>query len=773
MRRSPSRCASASRRRPSGWRARGFGWPRPHRPWPPILGLAVVLLGAPASGVAQDPEEEPRPVVRAVKIEGNEAFSGDEIKRSIATRASGCKSLFLQPFCLLGLGFSKRIVRLDPRELRTDVARIRVFYYRRGYRSTAVDTALIREDNAVEVKFVVTENEPVRLRRVEVSGLEGILDSAQVVSSLPAKRGQPFSELAVTASQQQMETALRNRGYARAQVLIDAFLPSNDPLSAEVTLRAVPGKRTRIGRIQVEGTREVDPESVRRLLSFRSGNRYNEEEIVRSQRNLYSLALFEYADVRPDLSGSDTLVDVTVQVNEADIRDVRLGLGLTTAECFEIEAGWTHRNFFGGTRRLQVTGAISNIFTAQLAGSFPCNQAGVKDGDDSPFNELDWRIRADFQQPWFISSRNSLRLGLFAERRSLPDIFARRSFGGDITLARELTRGMPVTLLYRAELDQLVAGSADFLFCGSFGICRPDDIRELEDPRVLASLGTSLSRNRTDVVFDPTQGYRLSLEAEHGSELVGSGYFFNRLQGELSAYRSLGRQTVLAVRVRGGWVRPIGDGVDVDASRTGDVEDVTHPLKRLYAGGPTTVRGYGQNLLGPKVLEAEPDVLVRDAGCDIDDIMADQNLWTCRPSDRQLPSGDVDPRSIGGLNLIVANIELRFPFAGERWRGAAFVDLGQVWTPGDVTGGLEDLAWSPGVGLRYLSPVGPLRLDIGYNTGGTERRQAITQLDDGTILQVVDPQGNPILFEYDPFDEEGLAALLSRLQLNFSIGQAF
>lgn len=719
----------------------------------------------------EEEEEEAQPVVNKVSIEGNQRFSDDEIKAVIATRESGCKSIILFPLCKLGFGVARRLVRFDPRELRTDVARIRVFYYRRGYRDAAVDTSVVRQDHQVDITFRVQEGQPVVVRDLTVSGLEGILDSASVVGSLPLKSGRPLSEIAVTDSRNRIEDALRNRGYARAEVLVFTWLPTSPPLTADVTLRAVPGARVRIGQIEVIGAKDVAPKSVRRLLSFKTGDIYREREIVRSQRNLYSLALFEYADVQPDLSGTDTIVPVRVQVNEAGIRDVRLGLGFTTVECVQVEAGWTHRNFFGGARRLQITSALSNIFTRQLNQSFPCQQAGVKDEPGSPFNKLDWRVRADFQQPWFISSRNSLRLGLFAERQSVQPIFARLSYGGDVTFAREISTGTPLTLAYRAERDSLEAGSAGFLFCASFGICRREDIEELQRTRWLSSVDVALSRNRTDVLFDPTRGYRFSAEVEHGSKITGSDYFFNRIQGELSAYRAMGSNTVLAVRFRGGWVRPIGRGIDVSGGAASTARDVTHPLKRMYAGGPTTVRGYGQNLLGPKVLKVDSTALNR-VGCDPSGIDLAANIWTCQPKDTVLGSSGVDPRPIGGLNMVVANIELRFPLIGERLRGAAFVDAGQVWSPGEGVASLGDLAWSPGLGVRYQSPVGPLRLDIGYNTGGVEHRQAVVELDNH-ILQVTDRSGEPIVFDYNPFQGSGLRAFVRRLQLNFSIGQAF
>ncbi len=176
------------------------------------------------------------------------------------------------------------------------------------------------------------------------------------------------------------------------------------------------------------------------------------------------------------------------------------------------------------------------------------------------------------------------------------------------------------------------------------------------------------------------------------------------------------------------------------------------------------MRGFGQNLLGPRVLLINDTVLTtmtrRAEPCEIPD-PADSE-WVCDPSG--LSSSDFEPRPVGGLLSLIGNVELRFPLFGSRWGGAVFFDLGQIWRSTDaVERVFDDLAWSPGLGVRYLSPVGPLRLDVGYNTGGPERLPVVTRRPDtDKILRLTEP------FVYNPLD-----SFFSRLQLHFSIGQAF
>ncbi len=576
----------------------------------PRLGLRLAAVLAIAAGLltadpaaAQVTARDTLPVVRKIRFSGNTAFSDSEIERAIATRDSGCKSVLLSPLCWIGWNAFIRTERLDARELRTDIARIRVFYYRRGFRNAQVDTTVIRQNDFVDIAFRIDEGEPVIVHDLQVHGLEDIGAAEAIISDLDLKPERPFSEVDLTASRERIERELRRRGYADAVVLVEATIPSTDTLAAYVALLAVPGPRSRIGEIEVIGTLEVDPEDVKRLLTFSTGDVYDEDEIVRSQRTLYSLVLFDYVAITRRPTSPDSTIDIQVQVNEAKMRGVQFGFGLSTTECFQVEAGWSHRNLFSGTRTLELSAVLSNLGTATLARRFPCTQAGVQRGSEletNPYNKVNWRLRADFRQPWFLGTENWLHLGVFGERQSLPGIYARVSYGGDVRLSREISPGTALVGTYRAGRDSLEEGSADFLFCANFLICQPEDIAVLEQPRWLSWVAVTFAQSRTDVVLNPTRGYRFTIEAETASRLTGSEWAYYRAQGEFSWFQRLGRN-VLGLRVRAGLVRPIGSGLEgvelSTATDTSTAEPVTHPLKRQYAGGAFTVRGFGQNLL--------------------------------------------------------------------------------------------------------------------------------------------------------------------------------
>jgi outer membrane protein assembly factor BamA len=170
-----------------------------------------------------------------------------------------------------------------------------------------------------------------------------------------------------------------------------------------------------------------------------------------------------------------------------------------------------------------------------------------------------------------------------------------------------------------------------------------------------------LEWNTSDSPLDPKKGEILSLTVEQAGAIWGGTYRFFKITAEAKKYYEIGWETVLATRLKIGLADAIG-GKD------------RYPLfERFYAGGEKSVRGYGRRRLGP------------------------------------LSESD-DP--LGGLSLLEGSLELRRPIWGDLG-GAVFLDFGQVaQRPFDAR--VADLYFSSGFGLSYNTPVGPVRLDIGF-----------------------------------------------------------
>jgi outer membrane protein assembly factor BamA len=298
--------------------------------------------------------------------------------------------------------------------------------------------------------------------------------------------------------------------------------------------------------------------------------------------------------------------------------------------------------------------------------------------------------------------------------------------------------------------------AAEFLLCTGFLVCTREDIGVLTSFQRLAPVGINLTRDLSNSLLNPTSGYRLIVDLEHASRLTGSEFRYDRALVEGTWYSGLGGPAVLATRIRAGWVGSGGGLAPID---------IVPPQKRFYAGGANSVRGFGQSRLGPRVLaQTNPEELRSKADpaaadCSITEIVD----LTCDATGARLES-----RPTGGTRVLEGNAEVRFAL-GTDLEAVTFVDFGQVWG-GDQTVNLDAVEFTPGIGLRYLSPVGPLRLDLGYNFRGDEPLSVVTQ----RIEAAGAPPGYVATGDLVVLGPRVLSGgSESRLQLHISIGQAF
>ena len=741
----------------------GSGGPPGRMPWALALALCAGIVVATPAGAQLRAEE-----VRNVLFEGNETFPDDSLASAIVTQETDCRSLWLSPFCALGMEFALRRVGLRQQELPRDRARLMVWYYTRGFRDVQVDSAtILRSGGQAEVHFRIREGRPVLATSIAYEGAEEFLGTG-LVDDLPLRSGDRLDALALNATRDTLGSRLRNRGYAHAEVFLRSLRPAEDPYNARVTFEIVPGSLATYGAIEVEGLDNLSQGTIRRTLPFRSGAVYRAQDMESARARLFGLDIVRSAQVVPDLTAMpDSVVPVSVVVQEGDAYQVRAGGGWTTAECLNLEARWTSRNFLGGGRLLQIRGRVGNLLAPQAR--VMCDDSGTGE-----FADPTWVTAIDLAQPWIFSTDNSLALSVFAERQTLPDIFVRRAVGFQSALTRTIDARTTMTFLYRPELSELDA--EDVLFCSGFLVCTPDDIDLLEGANWLAPLGVSFATDHSDDLLNPRSGYRLRLDVEHAASWTGSNFRYDRTVGEATWYEELFSPVVLATRLRAGWV---GAGAfDALVQRGTDIS-IVHPQRRFFAGGANSVRGFPQSRLGPRVLftDVRP-LLMTDggAGCSPAEVMD----LSC---DAGVPGDSIAFSALptGGTRVFEGNAELRFSL-GSWLEGVAFTDFGQAWGAEEGVD-FRDIEVTPGFGVRFPSPVGPIRIDLAYRAGAERDLSVIT-----TQIRPFDPSRgdeDDDRIEVDgtriPFVVTQDLALLgpfvrqkdSRLQLHVSIGQAF
>ncbi len=721
-------------------------------------------------------------------------MNGNELKSSLATQASSCRSLLLRPFCLLSKSryvFERRY--LDREEFERDVLRTLVFYFKRGYRDAEVDTSITAVgDNAVRVAFTVREGPPTLLTASAID------DSARVVPPLDSARqlrpraGDPLNLLAVDSTVIRLRELLWERGYADADIRAATTV---DSAANTGTLRIAVNPRSKItiGPIVVEGEERIAEATIRHSLRVAPGDVFRLSAIGGSQRALYESALFRSAriDTMPRPNGhADTVMGLVVRVSEAPQREARTSVGFTTADFVQAEARFTHNYLFNGPRRFELSLAVGNLLAQQLTKSaFFVDFANIaRDNTLGRFFTPTYQASADLRQRWFRSPRNTLGTGIFTHRRSSPGVFVDRGVGASAILTRELARRTPLSAVYRFEVSGVEAG--DVYFCVNFGVCDGLTISALRDGQRVSPLAATISYNRTNAPFSPTSGIRASAEAEHASGFTASDFRYNRAVAEIAGFYPLRfRRAVAAARIKAGWVRPLASTADavgiVNVGNDLTTAQILHPRKRFYAGGSQSVRGFGENQLGPRVLTIDPDVLRgRTVTDDVVSYVCAPSvpIMECSVNAPHLQDRDFQVRPLGGTTLLEGSVELRIPIR-RAVVGAVFVDgaiLGEA-SLGSITTGTA--AITPGFGVRYESPVGPIRVDLGVRPTLRRAIPVITQISDstgqrslvrlGAMTECADGASGCRTFP-DPEEQQStVRRILRRLTLHLSIGQAF
>ena len=730
--------------------------------------LIAALLGSAAVARAQDSTAE----VRKISFAGAKSFDDELLRGAIISSATQCTFVVL--LCTRSY--------VDEIGLRGDLIRLRMFYFQRGYREATVSLDTLREGNDLEIRFKVNEGRAVVVNSVAINTAEDTttLDRATrsaLRSPLPIRPGHAFSLLEYEAARDTLRSRLSNLGYARSEVLANYLIPRDTQYVARVGFDVLLGDRVRFGPVTVQGNQNVSSAVVQRMLTFEPGKYYSYQDILRSQRNLFGLETFRHVEIRADPNATtDTIIPVTVQVNETNLYRVRIGVGLSTAEFVNAEGRWTSRNFLGGGRRLEVRGRLYNVL------SDPLHYVPGFEETGDPYNDLSGSLSLDFTQPWFFHPLNTFGAGLYVERRSLPDIFVRSATGAYFSLNRALSPRKTMSIGYRPELTELTAGG-DLVFCVNFVACGEEEIEVLREPHWLSPLTAAFVRDRSNSLFAPTSGSILRLDAEYAAGLTGSDFSYVRASAETTLYRELVPGVVLATRVRPGWARSLSEpGVGLGL----------HPQKRFFGGGPNSVRGFAQFRMGPKLLTINAvNHLAPDTANDPGSCTAQQiNVGNCNVELQADSTPNLfDVRPVGGSAVVEGNLELRVPFVWDKLRAAVFMDFGQVWRDAEEAK-LNDIVITPGLGLRYFSAIGPVRIDIGYNPQEAERLTVVTT----KVCAANRPEGTACTAETIEDDVAYTSNMLAntrelvtlgdvrwgakrefldRIQIHFSIGQAF
>jgi outer membrane protein assembly complex protein YaeT len=572
--------------------------------------------------------------VSSIKFRGTQAIPADDLKTIIATRESGF------------LPWSRKHF-FDGPEFDRDVQRIEAYYSDRGFptaKVVGVDVALNAAKNKVDITVEIAEGEPVLIEQIVFEGLESIPADhmARLPGTLPIKAGAPRDQKLIAAAHDMVVAELRDHGFPYGDVRV---VEREGPTPTRITLAVIAetGPQSVFGAVTIEGTASVDEDVVRRELAFKQGDLYQLSRITESQRRIYGLELFQFANITPRLpEDRSPNVPVTVTVAEGKHRRLLLAGGFGSEEKVRARVNWRHVNFGGAAR----TGET-----------------------EAKWSSLEQGVRGSFTEPYLLQPGLSLRVsGSTWWAKEL--IYESRSSGGRIALSKDFSRaGVGADRGVRNHLSlSLIREYEDYAISAS-ALADPTFREELIalglDPDTGRGKGTlsafeiDFERNTSSQPLNPRQGYSVSGHLESAGSLLGGSFAYNELHGEVRTYLEIGPRFVWANRARSGTL------AGSDAAQI--------PFyKRYFVGGSGSVRGWGRYQVSPLGPGGHP---------------------------------------IGGRTMMEVSTEARFAIRG-KLSGVVFVDGGNVWRdPWDVQ--LSDLRWAAGPGIRYDTPIGPMRFDFG------------------------------------------------------------
>lgn len=711
--------------------------------------------------------------VLTVDFTGSPKFSDVEMATFIVNE---------QPSFISRLFRFPKYMCVDTLETQRDALRLAVLHRQQGWFLANVAPRYNRKKDGVNLLFDITPGPEARVDSIAVLGLPAPeADPRAYDGPLLGMRGQRFDRIKVQALIDSVVERLQNAGYARAhQPVVDVSIDTASardtiPAKVRLALTFAPGARLRVGEVHVriqgiDDRRTVDSADIMSLMRLRPGQRYRVRNVVEAQRDLYRTDAFKLVlidTIAPRVGSADSLIDFQVTVAEARTRYAKAGAGWATQDCGRVQARAQDRAFLAPGRRAEVSMRASKLgvgapfdFAKQL-----CSPTLRTD----PFSEkVNYYLGTTISNTRFWGYPFAPTFSIYSERRGEPLAYLREtSIGTLFELSSTLWRRTVVTPGIQYERGRTI--SDPLISCTRFNLCQPEDEKVSLFGRGVGVVSTALTHDRTNDVANPTYGSRYRSEVRAGltSASTKQNISFYRGNVEASGYQPLFHGTI-AARVQLARVfspnAPLVNG-----------SPLLPQQERLFAGGQNSVRGFQQNTLGPVVYAfknpGSDTIVVRDG------IEYRQIKDTAKVS-------LVVPR--GGTALVVGNLEWRrrVSWPTDKLQIALFTDAGTVFETNAQSFSWRDVRVTPGFGARLDTPLGPFRLDVGYNpyeppagralffTGNTkETRGTIRCVTPGNTI----PVGASLDLSKCPSDyrPSSSKSALSRFVFHFSLGQAF
>lgn len=665
--------------------------------------VRVIGQGTGAERVVFTVDRGKKHKVLEVNIEGNKYFSDDILRE----RMRVVKGNLYQPSG-----------RYSPSLVSADVNSIQALYRANGFDEAKVTTKIQDRDDStsgkplkeaqIRVTYLITEGAQQQFGKVDLTGVSKDR-VADVRGLLNAQPGQPFSLVTLSGDRDTVLQYYLSHGFDQVKVEITQQKEQADPNKTDVALNVTEGQQVFVDKVLLSGVEKTKPSVVEQQVLVHPGDPLNQTALLETQRNLYSIALFnEVVAAVQNPTGDAPAKNVLLQLTEAKRWNVTYGFG------FEAQTGTPTQGKISEASCIQLGLNPCNVTQEGKTGVSPrvsldvsrINLRGTEDTLTlhSAFGLLEQVAILTLQNPHFLGSKkwSGAVSGGYSNIQDITT-FTSSTLQGDVRLTQKPER--KDTFIYDFQYRRVKVNSLQV---------SADLIPLQSQPVRVGGPGlTWFHDTRSPGPLDAVKGTYSTIQTFVASSKFGSEADFWKVDGSNSTYYQFGKQKyVIARNTRIGYEHPWGPNPNVGNEACAGVL-TTNPScsavplpERLYAGGANSLRGFGINLAGPR------------------------DLQTGFP--------------VGGTAVFVNTFELRMPaptlpYVGNSVNFVLFHDMGNVFqNPGDMfpsflrfhqpnretcfdttgkvgTCNFNYFSHDVGVGARYKTPVGPIRLDFSYN----------------------------------------------------------
>ncbi len=564
--------------------------------------------------------------------------------------------------------------------VRTSVNNLKKVYEANGYSSVKVTPQVKTQPNGnIDVSFRVDEGPQDVVEALHVVGNNTMPVNELAPSGLKVGTGQPYSQKLVDDDRNRILQTYLLKGYLNASFRATAKDIGKDKHHLDVTYNIDEGPRVQTAQVVMLGDKDTMPRLIDRTTALTPGAPMREDELLKSENELYNLGIFDWAEIDPRRTiTTQTQEDALVKVHEAKKNSIVYGFGFEV-----INRGGSIPSGTVALPGLPPVGLPSSFRTSQKTfwgprGTFEYTRKNVRGKAETITigglaGRLDQRFNFGYMDPHFRFTNWSSNFTLTGEHDSTNPIFTSRLAQAGWQLQRALNNDKTNNLFLRYTFRET----------GLTHLLLPELVSPQDLHVRLSTLSGSFVRDTRDNVLDATKGMFDTLELDINPSWIGSNVDFAKFMGQAAYYKKVFAGIIWANSLR------LGLEQAFNGSRV--------PLsEKFFSGGGSTLRGFPLNGAGPQ-----------------------KTIRLCASGDTTCTAETNVPT--GGNQLFIINSELRIPvpvdlpFVHKNLGFATFYDGGNVYQTIGFHNFWSQYTNNVGIGLRYKTPVGPVRIDIGHN----------------------------------------------------------